>query len=86
MSQYTLNNKKPRQGHTGNRKIAQVRTRPSEKEIATALSEGVELCNEWQYTAPITKRHAVRYYNECKGNPLIEAEWTCNMETHPFKF
>jgi len=85
MSQYTLNNKKPRQGHTGNRKIAQVRTRPSKKEMTTALCEGVELCNEWQYTALITKKHAVRYYNECKENPFTEAEWTANVETNPFK-
>ena len=85
MSQYALNNKKPRKGHTGNRKIAQVRTRPSKEEIATAFSEGVDLCAEWTYTALITKKHAVRYYNECKGNPLIEAEWTANVETNPFK-
>jgi len=85
MSQYALNNKKPRKGHTGNRKIAQVRTRPSKEEIATALREGVELCPEWTYTALITKKHAVRYYNEYKESPFTETEWTSNVETNPFK-
>ena len=83
MSQYTLN-RTTRHGHKGNRKIAQVRTRPSLEEINTALSEGVELSTEWEYTALITARHAVRYYNECKANPFMDAEWTSNVETNPF--
>jgi hypothetical protein len=73
-----------RHGHQGNRKIAQVRTRPSTQEIETALSEGVELDTEWRYTALITAKHAVRYYNECKANPFTDAEWTSNVETRPF--
>ena len=83
MSQYALN-RTTRRGHKGNRKIAQVRTRPSLEEINTALSEGVELSIEWEYTSLITARHAVRYYNECKANPFMDAEWTSNVETNPF--
>lgn len=84
MSQYALN-RTTRHGHKGNRKIAQVRTRASAEEIHAAASEGVELSTEWEYTAPITARHAVRYYNECKANPFTDAEWTSNVETNPFK-
>ena len=67
----------------GNRKVAQVRSRASAKEIATALSEGVELSTEWEYTALITQKHAVRFYNELRKNPFVEAEWTANVETDP---
>ena len=82
MSQYALN-RTVRRGHKGNRKIAQVRTRPSAQEIEEALSEGVELSTNWVYTSLITKKHAVRYYNECKANRLLEVEWTSNVETNP---
>lgn len=84
MSQYALN-RTVRHGHQGNRKIAQVRTRVSFAEYLKALNEGVELDTEWEYTSLITAKHAVRYYNECKANPFMDAEWTSNVETNPFK-
>mgnify|MGYP001347055352 CR=1 FL=1 len=68
----------------GNRKIAQVRTRASVEEIATAYSDGVELSTEWDYSSLLTQKQAVRYYNECKDNPLIEVEWTSNIVSDPF--
>lgn len=68
----------------GNRKIAQVRSRASVEEIATAYSEGVELSTEWEYTPLLTQKQAVRYYNESKANPFIEVEFTLNIVTDPF--
>jgi hypothetical protein len=68
----------------GNRKIAQVRSRASVEEIATAYSEGVELSTKWEYTPLLTQKQAVRYYNESKANPFIEVEFTLNIVTDPF--
>lgn len=84
MPNLTSNSPK-RHGHQGNRKIAQVRTRVSFAEYLKALNEGVELDTEWECTSLITKKHAVRYYNECKASRFVEAEWTSNVETNPFK-
>ena len=67
----------------GNRKIAQVRTRPSVREIMDALNEDVELDSEWRYTPLMTQKQAVRYYNELKDNPFTVAEYTSNVVTHP---
>lgn len=78
-------NRTTRHGHKGNRKIAQVRSRASAAEIQAAASEGVELSREWEYTALITKKQAVRFYNELRNNPFVEAEWTNNAETNPLK-
>lgn len=67
----------------GNRKIAQVRTKPSPLEVSDALNAGVELDTQWQYSSLMTQKQAVRYYNELKNNPFTTSEMTYNVVTHP---
>ena len=67
----------------GNRKIAQVRTKPSASEVIDALNEGVELNTEWHYSSLMTQKQAQRYMLELKNNPFTISEMTYNVVTHP---
>jgi len=80
MSIYTLDRKKIR-GHQGNRKIARVKWKRTKEDIELALSEGLELSTDWEYSPLLTVKAAVRYYNELKRS--WDAEWTDNNETRP---
>lgn len=71
-----------RHGHQGNRKIAQVRYKNSDKEIAEAKSEGYDISTDWKYSPIMTVKQATQYQRELRRIEY-DVEWTINVKTNP---
>lgn len=72
-----------RHGHQGNRKIAQVRYKNSEKDIAEAKSEGFDISTDWKYSPIMTVKQSSIYAVRLRRIEY-DVEWTMNVKTNPF--
>ena len=72
-----------RHGHQGNRKIAQVRYKNSDREIAEAKSEGFDISTDWKYSPIMTVKQASLYAMRLRRIEY-DVEWTMNVEINPF--
>jgi hypothetical protein len=79
----TYSRKPKRHGHQGNRKIAQVRYKNSDREIAEAKSEGFDISTDWKYSPIMTVKQASLYAIRLRRIEY-DVEWTMNVEINPF--